>query len=98
MFTVDADAWQYATATAEFSVPGYSRTQIETDALELAAGFLDCGRDEIVLTKAPVFHVSRAEGEYPFRPAEWTGVFHVAHVSVEQRNMVLSRQDDDDDD
>jgi len=96
MFTIDPEAFAYATAKATISVRGHSLAQIEMDALEIAADFFGCSRDEIVLTAPPDFTVEKSEGEYPFRPKEWLGEFRLAHVSVERRNAFLSRADDDD--
>lgn len=90
MFTVDSDAWKAATATAQIEVCGYSRAQIEMEAMEQAAEFFDCSRDEIVLTAPAVFDVKGRSGEHPFRPTEWRGVFDLAHVSVESRSTVLA--------
>lgn len=98
MFTIDADAWKYATATAEIQVPGYSRGEMEMEAMEQAADFFQCSREEIVLTAPSEFAVRESEGEYPFRPKTWHGTFKLAHISVEQRNMVLAKQGDEDDD
>lgn len=63
MFTIDPEAFAYATARATISVRGHSLAQIEMDALEIAADFFGCNRDEIVLTSPPDFTVEKSEGE-----------------------------------
>ncbi len=97
MFTVDPNAMKYAMTLASFQVQGYSLAQIEMEAMECAASFFECNRDEIVLIEPSEFQVFASEKEFPYRPKTWIGTFKLAHISVEQRNMVLATQDDDDD-